>query len=212
MRDTEAILASQSTKVKKFDDLFTTEMIVGSTGGASAASTLPRLINETLGTKLKVVEGYKGANEIVLAVERGEVDGYGSASWSGVKRIPSIESKKIIAVGQYGLEPHPDLIGVPRVIEFAKTDEHRAIFRMMLTRQEIGRPFLLPPGTPPGILEAYRKGFEKMAADPAFIAEMKSSNLELQPMTGAVTEKLVASIFETPEPIVNKVKAILTSR
>jgi tripartite-type tricarboxylate transporter receptor subunit TctC len=212
MRDTEVILASQAVSVKKIDDLLVTEMVVGSTGGASAASTLPRLINEILGTKLKVVEGYKGANEILLAVERGEVEGYGSASWSGVKRNRAIESKKIIVVGQYGLEPHPDLIGVARVVDFAKTDEHRAMLRMMLTRQEIGRPFLLPPGTPAGILEAYRKGFEKMAADPAFIAEMQSLNLELHPMTGAVTEKLVSTIFETPDAVVNKVKAILTPR
>ena len=212
MRDTEAILAYETAPVKKLEDLLATEMVVGSTGGASAASTLPRLINETLGTKLKVVEGYKGANEILLAIERGEVQGYGSASWSGVRQNRAITAKKIIPIGQYGLEPHPDLVGVQRVIDLAKTDEHRAMLRMMLTRQEIGRPFLLPPGTPPAIVETYRKAFDKMAADPAFVSEMKSLNLELQPMTGAVTEKLVGSIFETPEDVVKKVRSILAPR
>jgi tripartite-type tricarboxylate transporter receptor subunit TctC len=212
MRDTEAILASATAPVKKLDDVFTREFLVGSTGGASAASTLPRLINEVLGTKLKVIEGYKGANEILLAVERGEVEGYGSASWSGVKAAESIRTKKIIPIGQYGLEPHADLAGVARAIDFAKTDEQRAMLKMMLTRQEIGRPFVLPPGVPPAILAAYRQGFEKMAADPAFVAEMKQLNLELQPMSGVQAEKLVVGIFETPQPVVNKVKAIFAPR
>ncbi len=79
MRDTEVILAWHESPIKKFDDLFTIEMLSGSTGGSSAASTLPRLINGLLGTRLKLIEGYKGANDIVLAMERGEVQGYGSA-------------------------------------------------------------------------------------------------------------------------------------
>ena len=214
MRDTEVILAWHEAPIKKFDDLFATEMLSGSTGGSSAASTLPRLINGLLGTHLKLIEGYKGANDIVLAMERGEVQGYGSASWSGIRNSQQrlLTDKKLVVVAQYGLVPHPDLTDIPIVMNYAKTDEQRAVLRLMLTRQEIGRPFLLPPGTPAPIVTTYRKGFDEMIKDQAFVDELKGRNLDLAPATGDETATMVDGIFSVSDEIVQKVKTLLSSK
>jgi tripartite-type tricarboxylate transporter receptor subunit TctC len=212
MRDTEVILTWHESPIKKFDDLFKTEMLSGSTGGSSAASTLPRLINGLLGTHLKLIEGYKGANDIVLAMERGEVQGYGSASWSGIRNSQTrlLNDKKLVVIAQYGLVPHPDLSGIPAVVTYAKNDEQRAIMRLMLTRQEVGRPFLAPPGTLDAIVVAYRKGFDQMVKDPAFVEEIKARNLDLAPATGAETSAMVNGIFEVSDAMVQQVKTFLS--
>lgn len=211
MRDTEVILVWHTSPIDKLDKLFELEMLAGSTGGSSAASTLPRLINGLLGTKIKLIEGYKGANEIVLAMERGEVQGYGSSSWSGTRNSQQrlLNEKKIRIIGQYGLSPHPDLSEVPIVMDYAKTDEQRSALRLMLTRQELGRPFVLPPGTPDPIVAAYRKAFEDMVKDEGFVTEIKSRMLDLQPMTGAETAAMVDGIFAAQPAVVERVKAIL---
>lgn len=214
MRDTEVILSWHTTPFDTLQKVFEQEILVGSTGGSSAASTLPRLINGLLGSKFKLIEGYKGANEIVLAMERGEVQGYGSSSWSGIRNSQQklFDEKKLRVIGQYGLSPHPDLTSVPIVMGYAQTDDQKAALRLMLTRQELGRPFVLPPGAPDAILNAYRQGFDAMVKDMAFVDELKNRKLDLQPMTGAEVHKMIAGIFAAPPAVVDNVKRILTAR
>lgn len=210
-RDTEVILAGEKSGISRFEDLFEKEFLAGSTGGASAASTLPRLLNGILGTKIKLVEGYKGANNIIFAILAGEVNGYGSASWSGMRNSHQelFNSGKLKVVAHYGASAIPSLSGVPSVISYAKTDEQRAVFLLMLSSQETGRPFLTPPDVPRSVLDSYRTAFKLLVKDSAFLSEMKTRMLDVDPLDGEQTQRVVDGIFATQSQVVQHVRKLL---
>lgn len=213
-KDPEVILAWHEGTVKKFEELFTTEMIVGSTGGTSASAVLPRLLNGVIGTKIKVIGGYQGANDVILAIERRELQGLGSASWLGMRTSQAqlIGDGKLRVLAQYGLGAHPDLKEVPKIIDFAKTDTQKAIFNLMLSRQEIGQPYITPPGVPAPVLAAYRKAFLDMAKDPAFVAELQSRKLDVDAMPGEEAAKIVDTTFSTPQDVVKEANGYVTAK
>ena len=126
-----------------------------------------------LGTKFKIVTGYPGGNDIDLAMERGEVKGRCGWSWSSVVATHKrwIDDKKINVLVQLSLDKHPDLPDVPLVMDFAKTDEQKQIFRLIFARQVMGRPFLAPPGVPKDRADALRKAFMDTMKDPEFLAD-----------------------------------------
>jgi tripartite-type tricarboxylate transporter receptor subunit TctC len=210
-RDTEVILATDVSGVTKFDDLFHKELLTGSTGAAAFASMLPRLVNSVIGTRMKVIEGYKGASAIIMAMVNGEVQGYGSASWTGTNNtFPHLlESGKIRVIAQYGLSPNKALDNVPLIINFAKTDEERQAFQLMLSGQEVGRPYMAPPGIPGDVLAAYRAAFVALMKDEAFLNEMTARKLTVDPLDAEATVAVVNQIMNTPASVVSKVKTIL---
>jgi tripartite-type tricarboxylate transporter receptor subunit TctC len=210
-RDTEVILATDVSGVTKFDDLFQRELVTGSTGAAAFASMLPRLVNSVIGTRMRVIEGYKGASAIIHAMTNGEVQGYGSASYTGTKNtFPHLlESGKIKVIAQYGLSGNKELADVPLIINFAKTDEEREAFRLMLSGQEVGRPYMAPPGIPPAILQSYRAAFDRLMSDESFHAEMTSRRLVVDPLDAAKTLAIVDGIMNTSPNVVQKVRKIL---
>ncbi len=210
-RDTEVILATDISGVSKFEDLFKKELVTGSTGAAAFASMLPRLVNSVIGTRMKVIEGYKGASAIILAMTNGEVQGYGSASYTGTKNsFPQLlESGKLRVIAQYGLSGNKDLANVPLIINFAKTDEEREAFRLMLSGQEVGRPYMAPPGISPAILASYRDAFQRVVNDKTFRSEMISRRLVVDPLDADQTLTVVKGVMNTSPAVVSKVKKIL---
>lgn len=210
-RDTEVILATDVSGITKFDDLFQKELVTGSTGAAAFASMLPRLVNNVIGTRMKVIEGYGGASAIILAMTSGEVQGYGSASYTGTKNsFPHLlESGKIRVIAQYGLSGNKELAHVPLIIDFAKTDAERLAFRLMLSGQELGRPYMAPPGIPPAILAAYRAAFNNMVKDDIFLKDVAKRRLVVDPLNAEQALAVVEGIAGTPTEIVQKVKKIL---
>ncbi|MBX9759531.1 MAG: hypothetical protein K2Y29_12225 [Beijerinckiaceae bacterium] len=210
-RDTEVILATDVSGVTKFADLFERELVTGSTGAAAFASMLPRLVNNIVGTRMKVIEGYKGASAIIMAMVNGEVQGYGSASWTGTNNsFPHLlETGKLKVIAQYGLSSNKALQDVPLIISFAKNDEEREAFRLMLSGQEVGRPFMAPPGAPPEIMSAYRSAFSRLMKDEAFLSEMNSRKLVVDPLSAQETLSVVSGIMNTSTPVISKVKTIL---
>src|ERR1700716_288019 len=133
--------------IAKFEDLLSKEMTVGGPSSSADTDQFPRIMNGVPGTKMRVVSGYPGGNDVVLAMERGEVNGRCGWSWSSVKSThPTwLAAGKINILAQLGLSRHPDLPDIPLVTDFAKTDEQRRILRLILVRQALGRPFLGPP-------------------------------------------------------------------
>ena len=130
-------------------------------------------MNGMLGTKMKIVTGYPGGNDVGLAMERGEVNGRCGWSWSSVKATHQnwIDEKKINVLVQLALDKHPDLPDVPLVTDLAKTDEQRQIFKLIFARQVMGRPFLAPPGIPRDRVAALRKAFMDTMKDKDFLAD-----------------------------------------
>jgi tripartite-type tricarboxylate transporter receptor subunit TctC len=198
-------------KITKFEDLLTNDLTVGGTGAAADTDQFPRIINGVLGTKMKIVTGYPGGNDVNLALERGEVDGRCGWSWSSVKstRASWLTDKKITILMQLSLAKHPDMPDVPLITDLAKTEEQRQILRLIFARQALGRPYLAPPGVPADRVEALRKAFMDTMKDKEFLAEADKAQLEITPIDGAALQKLVAEVYQTPPAIALKAAELL---
>lgn len=202
--------AMKDAGVSKLEDLYSKELILGGTASASDTDQFPKAMNGTIGTRFKLVTGYPGGNEIVLAMQRGEVQGRCGWSWSSVKTAHSgwWKDGTIKVLVQVSTSKHADLPDVPLMTELAKTDEHRQIFRLMSARQVMGRPFLAPPGIPAPRVEALRKAFMDTMADKEFMAEADKAKLEINPVPGAELQDLVAEIYRTPPEVARKIGEI----
>jgi tripartite-type tricarboxylate transporter receptor subunit TctC len=201
-------VAMKDSGITKFEDLFTKELTVGGTGTSADTDQFPRVLNGALGTHFKIIEGYPGGNDVVLAMERGEVSGRCGWSWSSVKTTHKswIDEKKMVVLVQLSLDKHPELPDVPLVTDFAKTDEQRQILKMVFARQVMGRPFVAPPNMPADRVAALRKAFMDTMTDKDFLAEADKTELEVNPVSGEEVEKLVKEVYATPPDIVAKAK------
>jgi tripartite-type tricarboxylate transporter receptor subunit TctC len=197
--------------VTKFDELKTKPISVGGTGASDDTVQFPKILNSVLGTKMKIVSGYPGGNDAVLAMERGEVDGRCGWSWSSVKAThPSwVAEKKLNVLIQLALEKHPEMPDVPLVTDLAQTEEQKQILRLIFARQVMGRPFLAPPGVPQDRAEALRKAFMDTMDDKEFLAEADKAGLEITPVSGEKIQKLVEDVYKTPPEIAKKAAAII---
>jgi tripartite-type tricarboxylate transporter receptor subunit TctC len=202
-------VAMRQSGITKFEDLFSKELTVGGTGTSADTDQFPRVLNSVLGTHFKIVEGYPGGNDVVLAMERGEVAGRCGWSWSSVKSTHKswIDDKRMIVLIQLSLAKHLELPDVPLVMDFAKTDEQRQILKLAFARNVMGRPYLAPPSVPPDRVAALRDGFMATMADKDFRAEADKIDLEINPVSGADVEKLVKDVYATPPDVVAKAKA-----
>jgi tripartite-type tricarboxylate transporter receptor subunit TctC len=197
--------------VASIQDVLNKELVIGSSGTADDTYQYPRLINNTLGTKFKIVTGYPGNNDVSVALERGEVSGRCGWSWSSAKTTrPSwIEEKKINVLIQLSLTKHPDLPDVPLIMDLAKDDEQRQMFRLIFARQVMGRPFQSTPGVPADRLRALQTAFMDTMKDPAFLAEADKAKFEITPVSGAAIETLVAEILKMPPALAQRAGALL---
>jgi tripartite-type tricarboxylate transporter receptor subunit TctC len=202
-------VARSDSGITKFEDLFTKELTVGGTGTSADTDQFPRVLNHVLGTHFKIVEGYPGGNDVMLAMERGEVQGRCGWSWSSVKSTHKswIDDKRMVVLIQLSLSKHPELPDVPLVMDFAKTDKQRQILKMVFARNVMGRPYLAPPNLPANRLAALRDAFMATMEDKDFLAEAGKAQLEINPVSGADVETLVKDVYATPADVVAEAKA-----
>jgi tripartite-type tricarboxylate transporter receptor subunit TctC len=195
-----------TTGVATLNDLLTKDLVVGGIGPGADLAVFPKIINGVLGTRMKVINGYAGGNEVMLAMERGELGGRCAWSWSAAKatRQDWIDQKQINIFAQTALRKHPELTGVPLVLDYAKTDEDRSIFKLVFARQEFAWPYIAPPGVPSDRIAALRKGFMDTMKDPQFLADAEKAKLEIMPVPGEEIERLVGELYATPAEIVQK--------
>jgi len=200
-----------TSQITKIEDVFTKQMIIGGTGPSDDTVQFPEVLNGVLGTKFKIISGYPGGNDVVLAMERGEVEGRCGWSWSTITATHPdwVKDKKIHLLVQLALEKHPDLPDVPVIVDLAKTTEQRQIIKLIFARQVVGRPYLAPPGIPKDRLEILRKAFMETMVDKDFLADANKSKLEITPVTGDKVEALVKEIYETPPAVAQKAGALL---
>lgn len=189
-------------------DALTQEITLSATGAGSTVSVYPTVLNNVLKTKFKLVMGYKGSGEAMLAMERGETAGH-STAWEALKtQHPDwITDKKVRIVLQFAINRHPEMADVPTAIEVAETPEQKAILRAVLNATEIGKPFFTTPGVPAERVEALRRAFDKMVKDADFIAEFARAKVELNPRTGEELQKMVEELVSVPPDLMAKVKA-----
>jgi tripartite-type tricarboxylate transporter receptor subunit TctC len=197
-----------TSPVKSVADAQRIESKLSGTGVGSTVSIYPTVMNHVLGTKFKLIMGYKGSNDAQLAVERGEAEGH-STSWTAVKVAhPGWRpEKKINIVVQFALKKHPELPEVPTVVELARNDEERQILRAVMNATEIGTAFFTTPNTPKDRVEALRRAFDATMKDPEFLAEAQRTKLTVGPMPGEELQKLVAEVAAIKPDILEKVRA-----
>src|ERR1700758_5328537 len=185
-------------------DLFEKEFVVGGTGAGSQMETMPAMINKLFGTRIKVVSGYKGGNDVYLAMERGEVNGRCGGLISSIKstRPDWFPQKKVSVPVQIALKRDPEFPDSPAIVEFAKDDKTRAIIQLVLAPMEMDRPILAPPGTPKETVAALRKAFHETMVDRAFIAEAERQHLEIKEVDGDRIAALLQSAFMLPPDVV----------
>jgi tripartite-type tricarboxylate transporter receptor subunit TctC len=206
--------AWHSAPHKTVKDLFEKELVVGGTTGVDPETT-PRLFNSLLGTKFKIVNGYPGTTEIILAMERGEVQGIGDWSWSSMKtaRPDWLRDKKITLLMQAALQKDIDLPDVPSALDFVKNDADRKVMELYLTQKTVARPVIAPPGIPAERLTALRAGFIALAQDNEFIADAQSARLEVAPISGEAVDKVIGLITSaSPETAERLGRAIASEK
>jgi tripartite-type tricarboxylate transporter receptor subunit TctC len=196
-----------TSQAKKTEDLFTTEIMVGGSGAGAENETGPRLLNAILGTKFKVVSGYKSQTEIMLAMERGELAGVGSMSWPNVKNNKAEETKqgKIKVLMQNGLKRDKDLPNVPLSLEFAKNDADRQALEFYFTQNTIARPIIAPPGVPTDRAAALRAALIAMAKDQQFKDDTAKLGFDSDPVSGDEVQRVVEKLAKTPADVVKRV-------
>jgi tripartite-type tricarboxylate transporter receptor subunit TctC len=181
------------------------EVVVGASGTASDSAILPRILNALLDTKFKVVMGY-ASNESRLAVERGEVDGVCGLSWSTLKSSsPEWVKKKLLNVfAQTGSTRQADLPDVPLVTELVSSPDDKKAVDLLSFQQDMGRPFVMPPGTPKEMVAIIRRAFDDTVKDPAFLADAEKALLEVDPMTGEMMERILKDAFSVPKELLQR--------
>ena len=204
-------VAWHTAGITKIDDLYNKELVVGGTGPSADTDQFPRIVNGVLGTKMKIVTGYPGGNDVSLAMERGEVQGRCGWSWSSVvsTRKDWYDSKKIDVLVQLALEKHPDLPDVPLILDLAKNEEQKKILTLVFARQALGRPYLAPPGVPADRVEALRKAFMDTMNDPEFKAEADKAQLEITPVAGDKVQQIVVEAYKVDPAIAKKTAELL---
>ena len=198
----------KTSPVKTIADAQRIESTLSGTGAGSTVSIYPTVMNNVLGTKFKLVMGYRGSNEAQLAVERGEVEGH-STSWTAVKVAHPdwLPTKTITILVQFALKRHPELPDVPTVVDLARSDEERQILSAVMNATEVGTAFFTTPGIPADRLTALRRAFDATMKDPEFLAEAQRTKLTVSPITGEELQKLVTEVSNLSPALLQKVRA-----
>lgn len=202
--------AWHTSPVKKAEDLLQHELLVGSSGSSTNASTEAWLTNRVLGFKYKVVSGYSSGTDVDLAIERGEVHGRASSGWTGLKirGADMIKEGKIILLYQIGLKKHPDIPAeVPLILDLAKTPEDRAVLELKFAPYSIGYPFFLPPETPAEGADQIKAAFTAALADAELRQAATAQRLDIDPVSGEEIEMILRGVFNSSPSVVSRVIA-----
>jgi tripartite-type tricarboxylate transporter receptor subunit TctC len=203
--DSSTCVTWYTTGIDTLEKFMTREIVLGSTAIYHA-----NLLNSLFGAKLKQVTGYPGGNDVLLALERGEVQGRCNWSWSSVisTRPDWVRDHKINVILQFAEEKHPDLPNVPLVTELARNDRDRQMIDLILSSQVMARPFAAPPAVPPERVKALRDAFMALPQDPAFMAAAKTQQLEVEAVSGDRIQAIVARMSSVPKDVIHDLRDI----
>jgi tripartite-type tricarboxylate transporter receptor subunit TctC len=206
-------IVGRDSPVQTFAEALTKEMVMGGSSETGTTGYMPVLLSNVLGAKFKVVFGYPGTRDLIVAIERNEVNGQCAQSWSSMtsQYADLLKSGKVKLFLQESLAGHPEMnkLGVPRAGDFAKTDEQRAILEIVYSQSVSGRPYFVGPGVPKERVEALRKAFMETWADPELLAEARKMNAEIGPVDGARLQATLDKIYASPEELKQKARAAI---
>lgn len=205
-----AVAVWHTAPAQSIEDLKRIEVAVGSTGKGSPTHIVPAVMNQFLGTKFKIVAGYKGSADIGLAIERGEVSAFAFSWIAVVQQWPQwIAEKKVKALAVDGLTRDPDLPDVPRLVELVTDPQHRKVLELIGLSSEFGRSYFVPAGVPNERVGVLRRAFQSTVKDAAFLADAKKRNMVVEPQIAAELERHVKRVHTMPVEVVQVAQAVM---
>jgi tripartite-type tricarboxylate transporter receptor subunit TctC len=208
--ETNVCIAYKSATVKTAQDLLNKELIVGNSGAGSSSNLYPKALKGILGLRFRVVSGYPATGDVLLAIERGEVEGI-CESFDAIRlRRPEwITTKTISILFQGGTKANPELTDVPLISELAHNEIDKQAIEFLYAGQAMGRPFVAPPNLPADRLKMLRVAFMETMTDPEFLAEARQRHLAIEPKSGEELEALITKAYATPKPIIDRVGQLI---
>ncbi len=203
------IFMAKSSSVAVIADALTHEATLAGTGAGSAVSIYPTVLNSVLGSKFKLIMGYRGSAEAMLAVERSEAEGH-CTGWDTLKtRHPDwIANGSVRVIVQFALARHAELPDIPTAVELADTPDKKQALAAVVNASEVGSAFFTTPGAPPDRVAALRRAFDATMTDPDFIADLKQSRVGLSPMAGEALQSLVAGVGGLPDELADRLRPL----
>ena len=195
-----------TSPVKDWNGLLKNAVTFAGDGPGADPDVFANLYNNVFNTKIKIIAGYRGTNPMILAMERGEVDGFCGLSWSTVKsrHMDWFKNKTMNVLVQAALQKEADIPDVPLALDLATTEEQRQVLKVFLYGQEMARPFAAPPGIPADRKAALIAAFEKMLKDPEFLTEIKKLNVDLNPISSDAIDKMLKELYATPKHVLER--------
>jgi tripartite-type tricarboxylate transporter receptor subunit TctC len=190
--------------IRTWQDMQTKSYVIGASGGGAESDVFPNVLRKLFNLPLKIVTGYPGGTEIILAMERHEVDGRCGWSWTSLlsRSKALLDGKQIDLTLQIGLRKDNALTDVPLIMDLTDDPQKKAALRLIVSRQSIARPFAAPPGVPAERARVLRAAFDATMGDPEFRAEAKALNLDVEPVRGAEVGALLKEIYASPPEVV----------
>ena len=212
MRETGMVVLSSSSPVNSIEDARKHEIIVGSQGPEQDTAMYPRLLNQLIGTKFKIIYGYHGQPDIFHAVEKNELQGLFMSGWSGNGRayvLDRMSKGEMKLLMQIAAERDPRHKETPTVLEAVTSAEDKRIIELLLSRLSLGRPFMAPPGVPAERVQNLRTAFRKSLEDPELIAEAEKSRLAIDPIWGEEAQEMLARVYTMDKAVIDRIRGII---
>ncbi len=210
-REHEIMVVWHTAPVKKLADIFKQELIVGASSPGSATWDFPFVLNQLIGTKFKIVTGYRGATQVKLAMQRGEVQANVALAWGSARTqyADVLREHQLLILAKYSKTTDPALAKVP-VMPPGKTAEDRQILDILYSRESYGRPFFAPPGEPADRVAALRRAFAATMQDKDFLRDAARRRMEVEPVTGEELAALTRHLMELPLTAVARARKLLS--
>lgn len=204
-QDISVCAFNKSAGIGSWQDMRTKPSTIGASGGGAESDVFATVLRRLFNLPFKVVDGYPGSNDIVLALERHEVDGRCGWSWASLLSRDSalLSDHQIDITLQIALKKDPALQDVPLVMDLVDDQLKQAALKLIIARQTIARPFAAPPGIPEQQTRILRQAFDDTMKDPDFLNEARSLNLEVDPIGGEEVGVLLKDIYASPPEVVD---------
>ena len=209
-REVSVIVVRASTGVAKLEDATKRELAMASSGIGTDGYTYPTVLNNLLGTKFKIVLGYQSGKEMALALERQEVDGRGSWSWSSFKReaMARLQSGEYVVLLQMATQKSPELPQVPLVLDYAKDEDQKQILELLLAGQSMAWPYFVASAVPADRVALLRGAFQATLKDKEALDEANKLQIDIEGVTGEEITALIKKLYALPPPIIQKVREL----
>lgn len=212
--DTDACIVWHTTGATSVKDFYKREMIASGSGRSAMSFSFPAVYNAVLGTKFKIILGYRGTPERILAMERGEIEASCGLTTTTIKaRLPKqLKEGKIRVLSIAGNNPDPDFKHLPNMLDEARTPEDRAALKFLFSQMQVARMFAVPPETPSDRVEILRKAFVATMKDPAFLEDAKRTHTDADWSSGEDTQKVVKDLYASDPGVIARISAALKAK